>query len=283
MSKLLGQSDSLQRHIAQVLHTEIRHNRFFSAAVRDEIAPSAVLMVLGERGGTGGERGEGPCLILNKRSRIVRQPGDLCCPGGGLSPGIDPYLARLLTLPGVSMMGWSYWSEWRDLHPVQARRMPLFLATGLREGFEEMRLNPLGVRFLGPLPPARLRLFQRVIYPMVVWVRRQKRFFPNWEVEKVVRIPLSYLLNPDHYARYRVRFSRSIQAQLDRTVEDFPCFLFERNGEREMLWGVTYRIVTSFLETVFGFNPPEAASLPVVSGTLRGAYLSGREKGSRRQ
>lgn len=281
MSILSGKRDPFQGRVAQMLHAETRRNRYFSAAVQDAIAPSAVLMVLGDGCGTGGKRGEGPCLILNKRSRKVRQPGDLCCPGGGLSPRIDPYLARLLLLPGISMMGWPYWPEWRNRHPVQARRMSLFLATGLREGFEEMRLNPLGVRFLGPLPPADLRLFQRVIYPMVVRVRRQTRFVPNWEVEKVVRIPLSYLLNPDHYARYRVRFSRSVQARLDRTVEDFPCFLFERNGEREMLWGVTYRIVTSFIETVFNFRPPEADSLPVTSGTLRRAYMSGRKNSAK--
>ena len=267
-----------QRHVAQALHGETRQSRYFSVAVQDEIAPSAVLVVLGD----GYVQKNRPCLILNKRSQKVRQPGDLCCPGGGLSPRIDPYLARLLTLPGISMLGWPYWSDWRNRHPVQARRMPLFLATGLREGFEEMRLNPLGVKFLGPLPPTQLRLFRRVIYPMAVWVKRQKHFSPNWEVEKVVRIPLDCLLNPENYARYRVRYSRSIQERLDRTMEDFPCFLYEREGEREMLWGATYRIVITFLKTVYGFLPPEETSLPVVSGTLRPAYMSGNERDSAR-
>lgn len=280
MSPLFGNADRFQRHVAEALHAETRESRYFSPALQDGAAPSAVLLVLGEGCGTSDLSRE-PCLILNKRSQQVRQPGDLCCPGGGLSPKVDPHLARLLALPGVSMLGWPYWSKWRKRHPGQARRLSLFLATGIREGFEEMRLNPLGLRFLGPTPPARLHLFRRIIYPMVVWVRRQKRFFPNWEVEKVVRIPLRYLLNPDHYARYRVRFSPGIQQRFDRSVEDFPCFLLERRGEREMLWGATYRIVVAFLETVFGFIPPEETSLPVISGTLRGAYLTGKEPARR--
>ncbi len=66
-------------------------------------------------------------------------------------------------------------------------------------------MNPVGVSFLGPLPPQQLAMFQRIIYPMVCWVPRQKRFFPNWEVEKLVYIPLRKLLNPDNYALCRMR------------------------------------------------------------------------------
>ena len=84
--------------------------------------------------------------------------------------------------------------------------MALLFATSLRESFEEMRLNPMGVKFLGPMPSTSLVMFRRVIYPLVGWLKRQKHFFPNWEVEKMVYIPLEELLRGERYACYRITF-----------------------------------------------------------------------------
>jgi len=50
------------------------------------------------------------------------------------------------------------------------------------------------------MPSEDLLLFRRVLYPMVAWINRQKRFLPNWEVEKIVYVPLRELLNPESYA-----------------------------------------------------------------------------------
>ena len=69
-----------------------------------------------------------------------------------------------------------------------------------------MRLNPLGIQFLGPLPSESLVMFHRVLYPMVGWIARQRHFFPNWEVEKIIRVPLEDLLQPENYACYRINF-----------------------------------------------------------------------------
>jgi hypothetical protein len=46
-----------------------------------------------------------------------------------------------------------------------------------------------------------------------------------------------------------------------------------------VLWGVTYRIVTAFLEMVFGFCPPHVASRPVIYGALDQQYLIGTPGG----
>lgn len=233
---------------------------------------SAVLFLLGPEYGKNSDI----CLILNKRSVNVGQPGDLCCPGGGLMPVLDDVLARLVTLPGFPMRQWPYWSAMKKQHPPAARSIANLFAAGLREGLEEMQLNPFRVRFLGPLPHARLVLFRRVIYPLAAWVSGQKRFFPNWEVEKVVYIPLRCLLNPAHYALYRVQYSARAEEKIHRKTQDFPCFLYECEGEREILWGATFRIVMNFLQLVFGFTPPDAQNLPVISGTIRKAYLTGK-------
>jgi len=149
----------------------------------------------------------------------------------------------------------------------------LLLATSLRESVEEMRLNPFGITFLGPLPPQRLVMFRRVIYPMVAWIGRQKKFFPNWEVERIVSVPLRNLLQQSDYACYRLRMGAEQQTR--GKVQDFPCFVHREGDQRELLWGATYRIVTEFLEIVYGFSPPDVRSLSVIHGTLDSNYLTG--------
>ena len=138
-----------------------------------------------------------------------------------------------------------------------------------------MRLNPFGVRFLGPLPPQSLVMFQRTIYPLAAWIDRQKRFFPNWEVEKVVDIPLRDLLNPAKYARYRLCLKPDGDSASANTRRHYPCFRFQVNDDTELLWGATYRIVTQFLNHIFGFEPPDHKEMPIIEGTLDQNYLSG--------
>ncbi len=149
----------------------------------------------------------------------------------------------------------------------------LLLASGLRESYEEMRLNPLGVKFLGPLPLQQLAMFRRDIYPLVCWVPRQKRFTLNWEVEKLVYIPLKDLLDPKNYACYRLSSEIPRKHWNNSTESDFPCFV----QDSERLWGATFRITMTFLEIVFGFTPPEMSSLPVIYGKLGRNYATGNQ------
>lgn len=233
---------------------------------------SVVLFVLSQCTGTvGAEAGE-PCLILNKRSPRVRQAGDLCCPGGGFSLPADRLLARLMDLPGSPLRRWT---GWRGRHNARTRRLALLLSAGLREAWEEMRLNPLGVSFLGMLPQQHLVMFKRVIHPMVGWAPAQ-RLKPNWEVARIVPIPLRHLLDPARYGRFRPMVPPQHDNERQRLRhEDFPCFIHEDDHGREMLWGATYRITLSFLERVFDFQPPEMDQLAVVHRRLDPNYLNG--------
>jgi len=235
-------------------------------------AASSVLFLLGPCGRV--EAPEAPCLILNKRSGKVRQPGDLCCPGGRLSLPLDRWLARAMTLPGMPLRRWPQWRRWRARQPEDAFFLALLLAAGLREGYEEMGLSPFNFRFLGPLPVQQLRLFRRTIFPQVGWVARPRGFSLNWEVEKIVRIPLENLLDPANYARYRLSVDPP-RARQAGVLEDFPCFLHREPEGGEVLWGATYRITMDFLSRVFGFAPPEAGGLPVLTGRLGEDYLEG--------
>ena len=236
---------------------------------------SAVLFLLGT-----GPDGE-PFLILNKRSRRVRQSGDLCCPGGGISPSIDFLLARWLNLPATPLSRWPHRPWWRRYRKTDFPKLALILAAALREGFEEMRLNPLGVRFLGPMPAQHLVMFKRAIYPVVGWVNRQRRFFPNWEVEKIVRVPVAALFDAGNYARYRISFKTGTPGAPDVPYPDMPCFVHRHKGQDELLWGATYRITEQFLETIFGHVPPMMDSLPVIHRRLDRHYLKGASAKSR--
>lgn len=273
--RLLDDPRALADHVSRVLNEGRSLGAVFPSGVSRSVETSSVLVLLGRHCGRNRGGGE-PCVVFNKRSHHVKQPGDLCFPGGSMAPRLDRCLGRMLSLPGFPLNRWPYWRRWRRFRPNEARRLSMLLATGLREGLEEMRLNPLGVRMLGPLPAQELVLFRRVIYPMVGWIRRQERFFPNWEVERVVYIPIGNLLTPELYARYRLRFETDEARQGSRAVEvrELPCFVHEGRGGREILWGVTYRTVVAFLECVFGFRPPELHSLPVVNGILGPDYLA---------
>ncbi len=272
---LLEDPAALQSQTIRLLRDRCGCESLFKNDKCLKVMASSVMLLLGRRQVENKGNPE-ICIILNKRSKQVRQAGDLCCPGGTVETDLDPYIARLLTLPGSPLARWPHWSNFRCEQPYEARLMSLLLATSIRESWEEMRLNPFCTRFLGPLPSQCLILFRRVIHPMVCWVSRQKRFTPSWEVEKIVSIPLKLLLNPAHYALYRLHIPPHLEWRLrGGLVQDFPCFLYSHENRTEILWGVTYRIVTLFLETVFGFKPPPVAALPLVPGVLDDNYVYG--------
>jgi hypothetical protein len=274
MAQLLNDKVALVNHIIHMLHERSDRQEIYSPNTVDPSVAAGVLVLLGHKS-CNNKGPEQPCLIVNKRSLKVRQPGDLCCPGGSVTPFVDPFLARLLSLPFISLDRWKYWRRWKKNQSAATRRLALFWATGLRESFEEMRLNPFGVRFLGPLPPQSLVMFQRTIYPLVAWIDRQKRFFPNWEVAKVVDIPLKDLLNPAHYAQYRLCLTPRGDAEALNTMRHYPCFRIQASNGSELLWGATYRIVTLFLDYVFGFKPPDPGEIPIIEGSLDQNYLTG--------
>jgi hypothetical protein len=275
MQRLLSNDQTLIRHIIRVLNEQAGQNSVFPDQSVDRATAAGVLLLLGPRINKKNNRVE-PCLILNKRSQKVRQPGDLCFPGGSITPGLDSSLAKLFSLPITSLGRWPYWSQWKRTHPQAARLLALLWATGLRESLEEMRLNPFGARILGPMPPQSLVMFQRKIYPIVTWIQRQKRFYPNWEVEKILYIPLRELLEPANYRRYRLRMKTAAAGEPAPLTRDYLCFRFQNKTDNEILWGATFRITSIFMEYVFGFKPPGLEDLPVVEGSLDRTYLTGQ-------
>jgi 8-oxo-dGTP pyrophosphatase MutT (NUDIX family) len=272
---LLDDPSALRLHIMNTLHRELAREVLFQEDARQGIT-SGVMVLLGRREFHNGAKPE-TCVILNKRSRKIKQSGDLCCPGGAVEAAFDRYIAKMLSLPGLPLGVWPYWRELRTKRPRDARMLSLVLATGLRESWEEMRLNPLFVRFLGPLPSQRLVLFHRIIHPMVGWVGIQKWFRVSWEVEEVIWIPLRQLMNECCYVRYRLYVPPDLEKKFKRPTKDYPAFLYTHKNHTELLWGATYSIIINFVRLIFGFRPPDLSSLPLVPGILDEGYIYGRE------
>ncbi len=267
-------NDKLIRHIQLTLYNHKVQKEILPRNVEDMLNQSAVLFPVGPKCNYSDNPGE-LCLILNKRSKKVKQAGDLCCPGGGVSLGLDKFLSKLLTFPFSPLTRWIFWTKCRSHHPGDARKLAILYATSLRESFEEMRLNPLGANFMGVLPPQQLMTRNRYIFPMVAWIPRQKRFFPNWEVEKIVHLPFRDLLKPDNYAAFELSIPEDQEMSFNGHPRFFPCYLHHVEGDTEVLWGATYRIVMDFLGLIFGFTPPDAGSLPVIKWELDKDYMTG--------
>jgi len=238
------------------------------------LAAGVILLIhYHEEAGRGGQF----LLQLIKRSSIVPQPGDISCPGGMLHPVLDPFMKRLVA-PGLLPI-----IQGKALALARARgrktydHVSLFFANALREAWEEVRVNPLNVSFLGPLPSRELYVFSRIIFPVVGLVKSDWRFRPNREVERIVEIPLKALFEKENYGTLTVDIETSMPFRHQvEPIRDFPCFLFTPpGGKEEILWGATMFIIMNFLDIVFDFKLPDEISDRVVRKSLRSDYATG--------
>ncbi|MBF0099275.1 MAG: CoA pyrophosphatase [Desulfobacterales bacterium] len=270
---LLSHPDELKKHISHVLLTQHNpfpdHHPFHKTSHLFSVLLS--LTVYDDQG----KKQKEPYLILNKRSMQVKQPGDICLPGGRMMVKWDRILSYILRLPRFPFALFQNKVCLTKQTHLDASYLSRLLATALRESFEEMRLNPFNIDFLGNLPEQRLVLFTKSIWPMVIWINRQTSFSPNWEVERILYVPLAELLNQINYVRCRVRFvSKPTQCILTPSM-DYHGFQLNTG---DILWGATFRIVMSFLSIVFGFELPAIETLPVVSKWMDATYLTPQKK-----
>ena len=265
-------------------------NTIFANYANNISIASVVLLLIGETDTKNTE--PEPCFILNKRSDKVPQPGDLCCPGGKISPRLDLLLSKFLYLYGMPLKRWELFTWWNKNRHADMNQLALFFSTGLREAFEEMRLNPMGVKFLGPMKHQNLGMLNKIIYPMVCQIQRQKKFYLNCEVDKIINIPLRTLLIPSNYALYKlqINFPEEDLKQHDdkkyidkkyidkkhidkKHIIELPCFIHNEKNCSEMLWGATFRIIMDFLKIIFNFKPPDQNFLPVIHGSIGKNYI----------
>lgn len=241
----------------------------------DRWLAAGVILLLHYHEGAGREGGF--VLQLIKRSSRVPQPGDISCPGGMLHPVADRLLRHLISSGLTPIMQGKARSLARARGARTLEHISLFLTNALREAWEEVRVNPLNVRFLGALPSRELYVFSRIIFPVVGVVGREWTFQPNREVERVIEIPLKALFDRTRYGTLTVEIESSLPFRHEiEPVRNFPCFFYTPPGGREeILWGATMSIVMNFLEIVFGFTLPEENSNRVVRKSLRPDYATG--------
>jgi 8-oxo-dGTP pyrophosphatase MutT (NUDIX family) len=215
-------------------------------------------------------------FLLSKRSENVQQPGDLCAPGGGIHPLLDSLSGKLLRfglLPGIRGPGFAL-AKRRGKSIYE--KILFLLGSALRESWEELRLSPFNVEFLGPLPTYRLHHRTWIIFPMVGRVKHCWKTKLSWEVEKIVSIPLETFFHPANYAVYSLEVAENLITQGIPSPWEFPSFVHKEDGEEEILWGATFEVIQTFFKIVFDFSFPASDTQRVVHGSLASNYFSGR-------
>jgi 8-oxo-dGTP pyrophosphatase MutT (NUDIX family) len=228
--------------------------------------------------GKSGEKTTGQYVfLLSKRSRSVQQPGDLCAPGGGIHWWLDFFSEKLLQFglfPGIGGPGLEPARRWGK---ETYGKILFFLGNALRESWEELRLSPFNLEFLGPLPTYCLQSRKWIIFPLVGRVKRSWRPKFSWEVEKIVSIPLEAFFHPTNYAIYSLEVPEKLAAHGIPNPWEFPCLVHRENGEEEILWGATFKVIQTFFKIVLDFTFPSPDSRNIIHKPLASNYLSGRE------
>ncbi len=245
------------------------------------LAAGVLLLLLYRNGGRPSkEKGTSGEFVfqLIKRSAIVPQGGDLSCPGGILDPVLDRMLCRIIRygLPPVLKGDARKYAERYGNESLM--HTALFLANAIRESWEEVRLSPLNVSFLGTLPCYNLTLFTKTIFPVVGLVKQDRPYHLNGEVDKMVEIPIASFFKKDNYAIYSLETSDTLHHTRDRQW-DFPCLVHpDTDGKEEILWGATFNIIMSFLKIVFDFDISRVTPTRSITRTLDDSYLTSNPK-----
>lgn len=237
-------------------------------------AAGVLLPLLFRESSQGGSTAEGSFLFqLIKRSPRVPQPGDLSFPGGMLHPLLDRILRPLLIYGPFPILRGNARKYAVSQNADSFGLISLFLTTALRESWEEIRLPPSRVFFLGHLPAYNLTLFRRTIFPIAGFVGNPGLLHPNREVEKIIEIPLLSFYQKEYFGCYQIDAGdpgRKMSFQ-------YPCLIHHgSDGGDEVLWGATFNIIVQFLAIVLDYRLPEWEKGPVIHRSLKPDYLTSR-------
>jgi 8-oxo-dGTP pyrophosphatase MutT (NUDIX family) len=213
---------------------------------------------------------------LIKRSAVVPQPGDLSCPGGTMHPMVDRIISSLTAHPMLPFMKGTARKYTKEKGRDVLRATSLFLTTALRESWEEVRLSPLNVGFLGALPSSDLLEFRMSIFPVVGLVKRPWSCRPNWEVDKILEIPLRAFCRSESYGTMKLETLIPLRTSVER-IRTLSCFLVEDGqGKSEVLWGKTLDILLQFFRIVFDYEPATFETGKVIKKSLSENYITGK-------
>jgi 8-oxo-dGTP pyrophosphatase MutT (NUDIX family) len=217
-------------------------------------------------------------VLLNKRSKRVQQAGDLCAPGGGVHPFLDRITQQILRMGLFPWTKGLAFDAGKKRGETAYKTILFFLGNALRESWEEIRLSPFNLEFLGSLPSYRLQSRRWIIFPVVGRVRHpwQPKLSP--EVDKIISIPLRTFFQPENHAFYSLEVPEALVAQGIPNPWAFPCLVYDADGAEEILWGATYAVMRSFLGFIFDQPLPSPDGRRVIQRKLMANYLSGDEE-----
>ncbi len=240
--------------------------------------PAAVLLPILFRKKAGLGSGDGEFVFkLMRRSSEVVQSGDISCPGGTLNKYADAFLGRFIAAGFPPIFRGDALAYAKKRGKTHFETITLFLANAVRESWEELRISPFNIRCLGPLPCRPLIAFTRVIFPLVGYVIQDWKPRPNFEVDKILSIPLKDFFNKENYGCYTIETDYKLRDNISG-IRHFPCFIAkDERGEEDILWGATFSIVMSFFKIVFDFDLPDLGGNRTFRKVLAAEYLTGNQ------
>ena len=101
------------------------------------------------------------------------------------------------------------------------------------------------------------------------------RFYPNYEVECLVDIPVAAFYHEENYGML-LKESDAGSPYPEEGREPIPCLIYlDQEGQENILWGATFFIIINFLESVFDFQLPDWQNRRLVKKIISSNYLSG--------
>jgi 8-oxo-dGTP pyrophosphatase MutT (NUDIX family) len=135
-------------------------------------------------------------------------------------------------------------------------------AAAVREAEEEVGVDATTVQVVGRLTPLHIPVSGFLLHPVVGVVHARPAFFPaEWEVARLLEVPLFLLADPETLRREERKFQRNGVA----TAVEVP--YFEIDGEK--VWGATAMVLAEFVAVA-------------VKAGLLGSPVHERPAGSRR-
>lgn len=110
-------------------------------------------------------------------------------------------------------------------------------ATALRETYEEIGLSPERATIIGELLPC-FTVSSFTVQPYAAWIGSDVQFrLDRYEVDKLIIIPLSFLMDPANHRLYHVR--------LDDGTDHY---YYGIEWHDEFVWGATASIIRNFYQ-----------------------------------